>query len=78
MMFWYTCHRLLDMRIPDDIDTSQAELFMKEMCYQYQYQYQYPDPLGSLPKGLGFQFPDKLVRINIVPRHKSTDRKDML
>jgi len=75
MMFWRTCHKLFEMDEPSSVDTSLAEMWMKELHVQS------PDPMRHLGKGFlsfGFQFHDKMVTINIVPRHKSTDRKDML
>ena len=75
MMFWRTCHKLFEMDEPSSVETSLAEMWIKELHERVS------SPMEHIGKGLlsfGFQFHDKMVTINIVPRHKSTDRKDIL
>ena len=72
MEFWRTCHTIFELDMPNSVDITSPELsaeVISAMCHVQS---------TSSKQCLAYQFYDKLININIVPRHKSTDRKDML
>jgi len=69
MRFWYTCYKVLGMTIPNEIEPSSSHLFA---MLEEEMRYCNPAPRGV--SALMYQFQEKTVYINIVPRHKSTDR----
>ena len=75
MEFWRTCHTVFELDMPNNVHVTTLELtkeILSAMCHPSVV----VEHIGK--KSLSYQFYDKLININIVPRHKSTDRKNML
>jgi hypothetical protein len=61
------------MEVPDEVTINDPQLFI-DMIHSTRSATQ--PTMGNIGKMvMGYQFHDKIVQINLVPRHKSTDKQ---
>ena len=73
MNFWHTCYKLFEKPIPDEITVNSPKIFV-DLIYRTQWTAQPTN--GKIDRmAMFYRFNDKIAQINLVPRHKSTDRK---
>lgn len=72
MEFWRTCHTLFDIDVPSRVTITTLAMYEEVAA----------DHWISVPESgksnLAYQFMNEMVKINIVLRHESTDREEML
>lgn len=73
MNFWRTCYNLFGEPVPDEVTVNDPEIFIDMIHHARSTTQPAMHNIGKMV--MGYQFHDKIVQINLVPRHKSTDRK---
>lgn len=64
MEFWNTCHKIFDIEVPSAVNLNNTDIYVEASNSQH-----------TGMQLMSYQFRNKLVQINLVPRHKSTDER---